>query len=154
MRTGAGSLPLDFEAAEVENLNAAPPPIEARTPGGLIWRPAYEAPSQGRTPAAAHASATAAELAKRLTSPRTKRLMLLFLEHPRLTLNEASVLMPLVEKSLCPLWNRLEHKLDWIRGTGEYFTYTVGRQPVKREFHELTARGRDVASELQRGARR
>ena len=123
-------------------------------PSGVQWRD-VDVPRRGCTPAAKNASATGAMAAAPKAATRAKGLMWWFLEKKRLTIAEAATLMNEQEKCVTGPWNRLEHKLGWIRGTGQYFTYrNAAGRPIRREYHELTDEGRKVALEMRDGGGR
>lgn len=132
-------------------------PVDGRTaPSGVQWTPPPAAPVSGMTPAAAHASATGAMAAEPAQGTRIEHLLRAFLAHGRLTIAEAALRLDVKEGSICGPWRRLEHELGWIRGTGTFFVWTTkkGRR-VRREYHELTDRGREMAEAQRhkRGAR-
>jgi hypothetical protein len=126
-------------------------PAIGQAPSGVRWEKQTDAPANGSTPAARHASATGAAAAHAKVNTRIKRLLLFFLDSPRLTLDQARTLMELPVNCVTGPWNRLEHKLGWIRGTGEFEVIkSAAGRPIRREWHELTVSGRAIALELRR----
>jgi hypothetical protein len=127
-------------------------PADGRTaPSGIRWDKDADAPVSGNTPAARQASATGAQMASKYRNSRAQQLLLFFYEKGRLTIAEAATLLNVKEGSVTGPWNKLEHTLGWIKGTGDYFTWhsSVTRKPVRREYHVLTAEGRSAAIALK-----
>lgn len=142
-----------FDEPDLDVTLTRDPADIGKTPGGVEWRD-VDAPRRGNTPAAKNASATGAMAAAPKAAGRTKGLMLWFLEKRRLTIAEAATLLNQPEKCVTGPWNRIEHKLGWIEGTGEYFTYrNAAGRPIRREYHRLTQAGEQVARAMKGGAR-
>ncbi len=145
---------LDFD--DDVNIHRSPVADGRTAPSGIAWDKTVDAPIGGVTPAARNASATGAMATAPKMSGRAKSLVLWFHDKGRLTLDEARTLLNLPVNCVTGPWRRLE-QLGWIVGTGEYFTYrsALGR-PIRREYHQLTFEGQQVAIELtrQRGAGR
>jgi hypothetical protein len=120
------------------------------TPSGVTWTKDVDVPVSGITPAARNASASGAQAASTWRNTYAQQLLLFFYKKRRLTIAEAAVLLDIKEGSVTGPWNHLEHKLGWIKGTGEYHTYTETKsgKPVHREFHVLTPDGRAAAIAL------
>jgi hypothetical protein len=119
-------------------------------PGSFDFDRDVNLPVSGRTPAARQASATGAQHAAIVRSVHMRRLLRAFLGSGRLTIAEASALTGIKEGTVCSVWSRLE-KVEWITGTETFRSYqsvTSGRE-VRQEYHTLTARGRDVAQQLE-----
>lgn len=131
-------------------------PADGSTPSGIGWEKGTHVPTNGRTPAAKHASATGAMAAAAWRGTRAQALLLHFLAQGRLTIAEAAILLGCKEGSVTGPWNVLEHELGWIRGTGAYFTYALPPKPgqkagrtIHREYHELTPEGERKARALR-----
>lgn len=138
---------------EIDSTLTKDPVLDGRrgvAPNHILWDRDADCPAQGTTPAAQRASATGAMAAADWRATRIQQLLIAFLDHgPALTIAEAAVHMNVKEGSVCGPWNRAEHKLGWIEGTGRFYQWTTRKgRPVTAEYHRLTARGREMAEQL------
>ena len=134
---------------EVEVNPTAPPVSEPaqQSPSGIAWRKDSDVPVSGSTPAARHASATGAAVATAYSGTREQQLLVAFLKGT-LTIAAAAEALNIKEGSVCGPWSRLEKK-GLIEGTKSYFTWeSDSGAPVRREWHRLTAAGRQLAEGL------
>lgn len=120
--------------------------------GNVLWDKDADMPASGVTPAAKRASATGAMAAADWKATRIQQLLVVFLDAERgeLTIAEGAVAINQKEGNVCGPWNRMEHKLGWIEGTGRFYTWTTKKgRPIAAEYHRLTARGREIAQRLR-----
>ena len=111
------------------------------------WTRAVDAPISGLTPAARHASATGAQHAAVVRGALMRAMLRAFVNYgPRLTIAEVAAHVGRQAHAVTSTWSRLE-ALGWIEGTGTFRSYRhpLSGRTIKQEYHQLTARGREVA---------
>lgn len=119
-------------------------------PSGAAWSKDGMAPVSGTTPAARHASATGAMAASARIHGRSRSLLAHFASTPQVTLDAAREHLDIPINCVTGPWRRLE-QLGWIEGTGTFETYTTsGGRVIRREYHRITAAGRDQAARVTR----
>lgn len=112
------------------------------TTPSFTWDADVNLPVSGRTPAAAHASATGAQAAAVVHGKKLRALRQAFADAPghRLTLAGCAAMMGCADHTLCSTWDRAKRVLRWIEGTGEFVSYrTSYGKTVKREVHQWIA---------------
>jgi len=115
---------------------------------GIDWTRDTNAPVSGRTPAARHASSTGAMAIAPKAGTLRARMLAAFRQHGKLTIAECAVITGIKETTVCARWKELE-TAGWIVGTATFQTYRASGRVVRREWHELTARGREIAESLR-----
>lgn len=116
---------------------------------GFDWNAEVSQPVSGSTPLARHCSATGAQVASVTAGSKMAKLLTLFSQHRRLTLNETATLIGIQDHSLCSTWNRVKAVMGWIEETGEVkrVTYSHGRV-TSQAYHRLSEKGRQAAFDL------
>jgi hypothetical protein len=118
---------------------------------GFDWNADVNLPVAGSSPAAREASASAAQAIFDRYGDRVEKVLVAFRTRGKLTIAEAAEVCAMKESSICSVFGKLK-KIEWITGTGEFFTYTLKRKyprTIKREFIVLTARGLEAASHFR-----
>lgn len=116
---------------------------------GFDWNADVNLPVSGSSPAARESSASAAQAIASHYSERVDKVLVAFRSKGRLTIAEAAEVCAMSTQSICSVFGKLK-KLEWIEGTGEFFTYTIKKSKrewkIKREYQVLTDRGLEAAS--------
>jgi hypothetical protein len=109
----------------------------------LEWDKGIALPVSGRTPLAAHCSATGAQAAAVSIAGKLAKLLAFFATVPQGTLQEFAAAHGWQNNAVCSTVDRAKHSLGWIEETGavKRVTWSGGRQ-TSQAYHRLTADGR------------
>lgn len=109
----------------------------------IEWDRDVNLPTSGKTPLAAHCSATGAQAAAVSISGKLAKLLEHLAHVPQATMQEWAAANGWQNNAVCSTFDRAKYELGWIEETGDVkrVTWSGGRQ-TSQAYHRLTPAGR------------